>query len=305
MVDSSYRQQTHSDVFSKTEKWLTPAPVPDFEKWSGREGPTGFADYVTQLSSWAAQASLEFSQEIVQALRWSASITWESLSSAQRSRATRLLSILRAAFLGHARTAMLINAFTEGVSLEGRLTLDPMIVRNQTANGYELLRQLTQEYSLQTRAEAVALRTVLATKTFSLKVGETSSSNQVADIIRRIDYEAAKYIRLLSTLPSSIDSTQAARNWEERQRLFGDRKFGFVKQVFDKGSEGQGSTVMLANGSDGENGGNINAVGTKQKCQKCGSRKHSTSECSTDLSKVRCFRCNLHGHIGIKCPQSK
>ncbi len=77
-----------------------------------------------------------------------------------------------------------MNAFTEGVSLEGRLTLDPMTVRNQTANGYELLRQLTQEYSLQTRAEALALRTALSTKTFSLKVGETSNSIQVADIIR-------------------------------------------------------------------------------------------------------------------------
>ena len=344
VVESSYGQQAQLDVFSKTEKWLTPAPVPDFEKWPGREDEiTGFADYVTQLSSWAAQASLEFSQEIVQSSRWSTSITWESLSSAQRSRATRLLSILRAAFLGHARTAMLINAFTEGVSLEGRLTLDPMTVRNQTANGYELLRQLTQEYSLQTRAEALALRTALATKTFSLKVGERSSSTQVADIIRRIDYEAAKYMRLLSTLPSSIDSTglgipeadlllillrnlpdtvrsyclhhasgetylayrQAARNWEERQRLFGDGQFGFVKQVFDKGSEVQGSTGMFSNGSESEDGGNINAVSTNQKCQKCGSKKHSTSECSTDLSKVRCFRCNMHGHIGMNCPQSK
>ena len=43
-VPGSYGQQ----VFSKTEKWLTPAPVPDFEKWSGRESEiAGYADYVT------------------------------------------------------------------------------------------------------------------------------------------------------------------------------------------------------------------------------------------------------------------
>ncbi len=50
--------------------------------------------------------------------------------------------------------------------------------------------------------------------------------------------------------------------------MFGDGKFGFVKQVFDKGSEVQGSAGMLASGSDSENGGNIDAVGTNQN-QKC------------------------------------
>ncbi len=42
------------------------------------------------------------------------------------------------------------------------------------------------------------------------------------------------------------------------------------------------------------------AVGN-QKCSKCGSKKHSTAECTTDMAKVKCFRCGVYGHIGLNC----
>ena len=59
------------DVFAKTEKWLTPAPLPDTSKWSSRESEImGFSEYLSMLTSWAAQASLEFAQEIEQSSRW-------------------------------------------------------------------------------------------------------------------------------------------------------------------------------------------------------------------------------------------
>ena len=38
------------------------------------------------------------------------------------------------------------------------------------------------------------------------------------------------------------------------------------------------------------------------KCSKCGSKRHRTSDCSVDLSKIRCFKCNGLGHIGANCP---
>ena len=159
---------------------------------------------------------------------------------------------------------MLINAFLEGVSLDAHTgALDLRVARDQVSNGYELLRQMTVEYSLQSRSEALALRTALANRTFSVKSSEGGNS-QVADVIRRIDYEAARFSRLLGTLPPSVDATglgmpeadllllllknlpdhvrsfvlhhasgesymayrRAARNYEERQRLFGDSKFG-------------------------------------------------------------------------------
>ena len=53
--------------------------------------------------------------------------------------------------------------------------------------------------------------------------------------------------------------------------------------------------------------GHVDAVqGAQQgqgKCQKCGSRKHKTFECTTDMSKTRCFRCQGVGHVSMNCPQ--
>ena len=330
------------DVFAKTEKWLTPAPVPDTSKWTSRESEImGFSEYLSMLTSWAAQASLEFAQEIEQSSRWNGVLHWD-VSGPAKNRSTRLLAILRNAFVGHARTSMLINAFLEGVSLDSHTgTLDLNVARNQVSNGYELLRQMTVEYSLQSRSEALALRTALVNRTFNVKSSEAGSS-QVADVIRRIDYEAARFSRLLGTLPPSVDATglgmpeadllllllknlpeqvrsfvlhhasgesymayrSAARNYEERQRLFGDPKFGKqVNQIFGQANPQQVEETPW-NEHDGLETG-INAVGQEGKCSKCGSRKHTSQECTTDLAKVRCFKCNAYGHIGANCSQGK
>eukprot|EP00435_Cladocopium_sp_Y103_P067592 s851_g30.t1 len=77
----------------------------------------------------------------------------------------------------------------------------------QTSNGFELVRQLTMEYSLRTRSEALSFLTALAHKSFSLHANETSPSTVVTDTIRKIDYETARYSKLLGTLASSIDAT--------------------------------------------------------------------------------------------------
>ena len=62
---------------------------------------------------------------------------------------------------------------------------------------------------------------------------------------------------------------------------------------------------MLQENGDESSEGGINAVGQAGKCSRCGSRKHSAAECSTDLSKVRCFRCNSHGHVSLNCPKKQ
>lgn len=47
----------------------------------------------------------------------------------------------------------------------------------------------------------------------------------------------------------------------------------------------------------------MSSVSDSSKCAKCGSTKrHRTSDCSVDLSKIRCFKCNGLGHIGAHCP---
>jgi len=106
-------------VFSKSEKWLAPAPVPPVNDWKNREGEIlGWADYVSQLVAWAAQASEVFASEIGQATRWATAIQCDTLSKPQRSRSSRLFAILRAAFSSHPRTNMLISVFSEGMSLQ-------------------------------------------------------------------------------------------------------------------------------------------------------------------------------------------
>ena len=97
---------------------------------------------------------MDFSDEIQQASRWPSSISWETLQPQRRARALRLHAILKAAFNDHPRTSNLISAFGEGVRLidNDGSGLNP----SQVGNGYELLRQLTCEYSLRNRGEALS-----------------------------------------------------------------------------------------------------------------------------------------------------
>ena len=44
-------------------------------------------------------------------------------------------------------------------------------------------------------------------RSFVLAATQTSPSSLVSDTIRRIDYEAARFSRLLGTLPMQVDTT--------------------------------------------------------------------------------------------------
>ena len=48
-------------------------------------------------------------------------------------------------------------------------------MKRQSANGYELLRQLTLEYSLRTRAEDLSLQSLFVNKSYVLSSSETSA----------------------------------------------------------------------------------------------------------------------------------
>ena len=338
-----------NDVFSRSEKWLGSPPKPCFENWSNRESEVvGWNQYLLDLSAWAAQASMEFSAEIQQCARWPNPISLEGLTPARRARAMRLHAILKSSLQEHARTSNLVNAFGEGVSLD-----DPRADLNlsQLGNGFELLRQLTAEYSLRTRAEALSIRSQFASKSFVLSPKETSPTSIVSDVIRRLDLESARFNKLLGTLPTSVDVVglqlsdadlliilmrslpeavksytihhsvgdtyqsyrTAARKWEMQQRMFleqmggssgsKDRRVNEVMQSAGSSTSGAGSPATEWF-SIGEDFGTVDAVST-DKCQKCGSRKHSTPHCQIDLSKKKCFRCQQFGHVGMNCPNGK
>ena len=327
------------DVFSKSEKWLGSPPVPDTGKWSSRELEIlGWQTYASDLTAWAMQASLEFGAEIEQACRWPSPLGWNGLNNAQRARSRRLMAILKSAFNAHPRTVTLINAYSEGVNLlSSEVGMNPDL---QSSNGFELIRELTMEYSLRTRSEALSFRTALAHKSFSLHASETSPSTVVTDTIRKIDYENARYGKLLGTLASSIDATglqvaeadlvavllrslpesvrtfclhhtsgetyqsfrAAALRWEQQQRAFAE--FQPKKQLYQLGNESEGAAEYYdMTTSDGNGDWNLDAVGNSgHRCTKCGSRKHGASMCDADLTKVRCFKCQKFGHISANCP---
>ena len=331
---SNHGNSQQLDVFAKSEKWLTPAPTP-VGTWKTREEEVlGWAGYLDELSSWAAGGSLEFSVEIQHSSRWPGPIRWSALSGAQQARSRRLMSILKAAFHDNPRCVALVNAFSEGVALHGVGSSDRVTVAvNQQANGFELLRQLTLEFSLRSRSEALSLRTQIAGKSFVLAATQTSPSSLVSDTIRRIDYEAARFSRLLGTLPMQVDTTglkladsdmlvvllkslpetvknyvlhhsgadnyesyrNAAMRWEEQQRLFSDfETTGHSKRL--SSLEGNVEHHSL----DDEL---VDAV--EGRCGKCGSRKHTAPGCTADMSKIRCFRCGKMGHISFNCPENR
>ena len=154
----------------------------------------GWAGYLDELSSWAAGGSLEFFVEIQHS-------SVGPVLGAQQARSRRLMSIIKAAFHDNSRCVALVNAFSEGVALHRVGSSDRVAVAvNQQANGFELLRQLTLEFSLRSRSKALSLRTQIAGKSFVLGATQTSPSFLVSDTIRRIDCEAARFSRLLGTL---------------------------------------------------------------------------------------------------------
>ena len=333
------------DAFSKSEKWLSPAPVPLVETWRTRELEIlGWSDYLTQVISWSAQGSELFSNEISQASKWPTVIDWNTLTKPQRSRSTRLYAILKSAFVAHPRTSMLISVFGEGMNLVSEGVFGAMPVSQANSNGYELLRQLSLEFCLRSRGEALAMRTSLAAKSFVLSANETTVGSVVSDTIRKLDYECSRFNKLLSTLPPNIDPTglnlpeadillillrslpsvvrdfclhhstgdslqayrRSAMRWEEQQRMFQEVGQGQSKKVsqlseLDSGFP-QTETYRLDTWDDGN--WDVSAVGS-QKCSKCGSRKHSTNDCVTDMSRVKCFRCGISGHIGMNCPNKQ
>ena len=327
------QQQGYSDVFAKSKKWIGNPPTPEVSKWISRETEVlGWQKYLGELTAWAMQASLELGSEIEHASKWPAPLTWGEMTMQQRSRSMRLFAIVKSTFASHARTSALINAFSEGISLaSSQVDMNPGIL---TSNGFELIRQLTLEYSIRTRSEALTFRTALANKTFSLSASETSPSSVVSDTIRRIDYESARYQKLIGTLPATVNTVglqmaepdlvsillrslpdsvksfvvhhsdgesytsyrNAAHKWERQQRMFSELGTSNKKHFSQLETPGVPESYDLTEYDDEM----IYAVGSA--CNTCGSRKHSTEQCTADVSKIKCFRCHKQGHISKNCP---
>ena len=178
----------------------------------------GFTSYVQELVAWASQGSVQFGREIEQSTHWPTSIAWSTLGVDQQSRAVRLSAILKATFGSHGRIAVMIQSFQEGIDIVPGVTLgDPYSSSNlYLGNGFELLRQLSHEFSLRSRTEGLSLRVQLLNRVFQ----EQDSS----DLIRQIELACAKYTRMISTLLGDSAGLAIALQQHVRERVFPDRK---------------------------------------------------------------------------------
>ena len=175
----------------------------------------------------------------------------------------------------------------------------------------------------------------------TLSNAETSPATRVTDVIRKIDYELARFSKLLRTLSTSIDSAglavseadmvalllrslpevvrtfcvhhasgesyQAFRwtalKWEQQQRTFEEFQPKKPLNVLRPSDGNAARFDLTVSDSDGQ--WNLDAVQDDSRCAVCGSRKHVTAECTTDVTKIKCFRCQKFGHVSANCPDRK
>ena len=114
---------------------------------------------------------------------------------------------MKAAFHDNPRCVALVNAFSEGVALHAVGSGDRMSVAvNQQSNGHELLKQLTLEFRSGHDRRPCHLGP-RSQKIVRLGCSPDIPKFLVSDTIRKIDYEAARFSRLLGTLPMQVDTT--------------------------------------------------------------------------------------------------
>ena len=100
------------------KKWIGNPPVPEVAKWTNRETEVlGLAEVPRRISCMGHASIIGVGNEIEHSSRWPGPLTWGEMTMQQRSRSMRLFAIIKSTFANHARTATLINAFSEGISL--------------------------------------------------------------------------------------------------------------------------------------------------------------------------------------------
>ena len=321
-------------------EWLPAMPTPDFKKWSvnRQEEILCFSEYVLQLRSWVALGSDVFALEIEQALRWPTELHTASLSKGAQVRSARLLAILQQVFASYPRADMLLRAYIEGVGADGVYQI------HRGTSGFEALRILGKEFSLRSRAEASFFRAEVLKKSFRGESNATAVSDivrkldvelsryrklvdtlptshsregleiQSADLtlilLRSLPTGARDYVMLHASDESFPSLRAAALRYEGQQRLFMELGPGsqarhvhevavdpdvyewYEYQDWDDWEEDEEQLPVSAAMKGGD------------RRRQCGKAGHFAKNCSTDMSKVRCFKCGDSGHIGANCKKS-
>ena len=180
-----FGQNTQLDAFQKSDKWLPEMPKLDGSKWRTRiDEILGFESFIDRLMSWIGLASDTFATEIKGAIERTVPIENSHLSPQQASRGIRLLNILKQSFHSVPKAQIMINAYMESAV-------------GFQVNGFELIRLLSREYGVRIRSEALHFKNQLISKTFN-------SVKSVTEVIKSLEYEWSRYMKLLTMLDPSV-----------------------------------------------------------------------------------------------------
>eukprot|EP00434_Breviolum_minutum_P015132 symbB.v1.2.013345.t1/scaffold939.1/size150197/1 len=151
-VAASRAEEREKDIFTKSEKWLPSMPLPDFSKWtkSRQEEILCFSEYMSQFRSWIALASDVFAFEIESAIRHPDELHMGGLKPAQQLRSSRLLAMLQQIFTPYPRAHMLIQAYVEGIGVDGIF-----VAHRGDCRSYVMLHSKDESY---TELRAAAIR---------------------------------------------------------------------------------------------------------------------------------------------------
>ena len=156
-------------------------PVADFKNWKGRVGELhGFRMWFESFCGWLNLIGDQYVPEIREAVRRNVPLEGNLLGPEQWSRSQRVLSLLRQSFAGCSRVENIVNYYCR-MSAVGE------------SHGYEALRLVHRELTLQNRAEALALR--------SNVIQQTVRGERLMDIVRQVETDLYQYTELLHSSP--------------------------------------------------------------------------------------------------------